>query len=909
MPERHEPDEIVDRSRCRLFEEVWTGGHARPIEEFLPDENAAEFVPTLEELIHIDLEYRWKSQSEQQSVSIKSDQTCGPIPIESYLERFPCINQPEIVARLLKQEYFVRHLYGDKPSEQELQHRFPGVSVSELETESMPSLDETVIHDTANRPVALSPSAQPSAHFPCSFGEYELLEQLGQGGMGVVFKARQRHADRVVALKVIRSDRLKGMSTTARTELIERFRTEARATARLEHDNIVTVFDVGEFAGEHFYSMHYVEGNSLLELMRDGPISNRQTAEYLEPVARAVHFAHQSGILHRDLKPHNIMVESRSGRPLVADFGLAKLLEGHTQLTHDGDVIGTPSYMSPEQATASERVTTLSDVYAVGATMYHLLTGRPPFKGANVMETIHQVLETESTPPSQFNSKADRDLETICLKCLQKEPAARYASAEDLADDLARFLKGEPILARPVGRLERAVRWAKRNRATAIASAAALFGLVAALTASTIGYFVTKDALRKSDDRLKQARDTVDGLYIEVSESDLLNQPGMRPLRQSLLEKALAHYQLFVEDARHDKSLQDQLAATWFRIGRISEDIDSAEEALTAFENARSIQQRRLDEEPDSSERMSELALTLNAIGAARSRLGQQSEAYQAFSEAQGLRQKLVDQHPHDVELKRILANTLMNIGVVDKARGEFSDARQRLSDAQAIRMSCLPDSDSNVELLRDLAMGSFNQANLEIQDPNEGDFESAKTYLADAINRLERLLEAEPQGLDNRNRLAICYRTLADLQNDLQQQVSLYTQAADQLSRLVIANPRVVKYRESLTGVLLDLGRIEMGEGSFGQAETRFQHAIDALEPVLQNSEKELVYFANYATALQAISAAQIALERPTEALQNLRRAGEHLSGLVRQHPEDDGLKQQLASTNDLIERLQVSK
>jgi serine/threonine protein kinase len=330
------------------------------------------------------------------------------------------------------------------------------------------SSEAELTHDTqppsadGTRPRLDAPNSRQS-DAPRRFGDYDLLEVLGQGGMGIVYRARQRSANRIVALKVIRADRLANPSPDHQAAAFARFKLEAQTAAQLDHDHLVTVFEVGQCDQQPFYSMKYVDGCSLSELLRDGPLENRRAAGYLEAAARGVHEAHEHGILHRDLKPHNILIETKTDRALVADFGLAKLAEADGAMTVAGEVFGTPSYMPPEQAVDSSRVTTLSDVYSLGATLYHALTGRPPFLAATTLETLKQVVEQEPVRPRELNASVDRDLETICLKALHKEPRRRYASAAEFADDLRRYSVDEPIRARRVRRIERGWRWCRRN--------------------------------------------------------------------------------------------------------------------------------------------------------------------------------------------------------------------------------------------------------------------------------------------------------------------------------------------------------------------------------------------------------------------------------------------------------------
>jgi serine/threonine-protein kinase len=314
----------------------------------------------------------------------------------------------------------------------------------------------------ASDAIAPVPPAAGLPHLP----GYDVEAVLGWGGMGVVYRARQRALDRPVALKMLLGGPLAG------SQELERFRRETAALARLRHPNIVQVYDAGEAEGRPYFSMELVEGGSLARKLSGMPQPARQAAALLSTLAEAVHAAHQSGIVHRDLKPANILLAA-DGTPKIADFGLARHLEGGAGLTQSGVPMGTPSYMAPEQARGDTRALGPAvDVYALGAILYELLTGRPPFRAETAAETLRQVMDREPAPPSRLNAGVPRDLETICLKCLHKAPARRYASARELADDLGRFLAGTPIQARRVGVAERAAKWARRRPAAALLFAA-----------------------------------------------------------------------------------------------------------------------------------------------------------------------------------------------------------------------------------------------------------------------------------------------------------------------------------------------------------------------------------------------------------------------------------------------------
>ena len=285
-------------------------------------------------------------------------------------------------------------------------------------------------------------SSSSVLELPCRFGDYELLEELGRGGMGVVYRARQIGLAREVAVKMT----LRGELASAEDR--KRFRAEAEAAARLDHPGIVPVHEVGELEGRPYFSMKYIRGPTLSRMLADGPLPPHEAARILTAVARAIHFAHKNGVLHRDLKPSNILIDE-DGQPHLTDFGLAKQIADAASLTKSGAVLGTPAYMAPEQAGGARgEVSPASDVYSLGAILYHMLTGRPPFQAASPVDTVLMVLEQDPAPPRVVNAKADRDLEMIALRCLQKPPDLRYESAESLAGDLDAYLEDRPIAAR-----------------------------------------------------------------------------------------------------------------------------------------------------------------------------------------------------------------------------------------------------------------------------------------------------------------------------------------------------------------------------------------------------------------------------------------------------------------------------
>lgn len=434
----------------------------------------------------------------------------------------------ELVAELVLSEIVLRRAGGEKPTLGEYQSRFPGLShhIDELfhaseqieekiETRSIPKNEFSTHFREVVQQGRTSVASSRAEHLPTIdindnesgrngdtradrkgspaassqiFGNYELVEKLGEGGMGVVYKARQINAgNRLAALKLIRPDKLRHRGFGSNNVALARFQKEARATANLQSDYITTVYDVGEIEGQPFYSMQFVNGKSLAEHLKEGPLSNEDAAKYARQIAMALTAAHGAGVLHRDLKPHNVMIDDETDRALLTDFGLAKIVDEDSELTmmDHQDVFGTPAYMSPEQTRHSGKVDESTDIYALGATLYHLLTGRPPFQAARIKEVFRQVEEHDPTPPTQLNPDVWRDLETISLKCLEKTPDRRYRTAADVADRLERVLRGEPIPERPISRIQRVWRWCGRNPVVASLACGLLFVLVAGIVATS----------------------------------------------------------------------------------------------------------------------------------------------------------------------------------------------------------------------------------------------------------------------------------------------------------------------------------------------------------------------------------------------------------------------------------------
>ena len=522
---------------------------------------------------------------------------------------------------------------------------------------------------------------------------YEILGELGRGGMGVVYRAWQAELKRTVALKMI----LAGAHADAR--VLARFRTEAEAAARLQHPNIVQVHDIGEHGGCPCLVLEYVDGTNLARRINGAPQPAHQAARLIEILARAVHYAHQQGVVHRDLKPANILLSSLATEdtentekehahglpsvasvisvahvnPKISDFGLAKLTAGGVAQTQSGEVMGTPSYMAPEQAAGKAREAgPATDVYALGAILYELLTGRPPFKAETPLETVRQVVQEEPVSVTRLQPRVPRDLETICLKCLQKEPARRYPSAEALADDLGRFLADEPIRARPVRAWERGVKWARRRPALA---ALAGVSLAAALCLAAGGVWYNarlQNEVRhrkvQQDRAAANLQTAIDVLEYQLNRVDNVKHPGYevpKPLREDLLRHAVQFYEKLLADGDNpEPQARRAIGRAYFGLGHSNWMLGSPPQAEAHFRRAIGVQEQLLADFPNEVDYRIDLATTLLQLSY------QQQGAEYAITHAKvvALVEALPPEHPRLGNMGAIVAQKLTQEGRLREA-------------------------------------------------------------------------------------------------------------------------------------------------------------------------------------------------------------------------------------------------
>jgi serine/threonine protein kinase len=573
-------------------------------------------------------------------------------------------------------------------------------------------------------------------------GPYEVLGLIGEGGMGTVYRVYDPAFRRTVALKVIRSNRLDDSVAQSR------FRLEWQLAARLEHDHIVPVFDAGQDGDRLFYTMRYIQGRNLAEVIDHRPLPNHQAARYIEQVARAVDYAHKEQILHRDLKPSNIMIDS-TDRAFVTDFGLAKVLGPMTGVaTQSTERLGTLAYMAPEQARDPTRAVIESDVYSLGATLFEAVTGRPPFRAATLVAALEQIEKHEPPRPRRLNPAVDRDLETICLKCLEKEPGARYRSAALLADDLRRYLDHKPITVRRSGPIDLTKKWVRRNP-----SLAALVSVTGLLLFAVVTAFQTQRLKNRAEEREQELLNSYE-IIARFAERRLVDRPdellellslvsnqygdylqknyrgdawvaylqnyrgdawvarqsakiltslaritdlsGSRADALAKYEEALALWIPLAESAAGDLRIQSALADTWHDLGILRQALGRSTDSLTAYHKAREIRERLVAAEPENRWFRSALARSHGYIGDWELENGRRDDAKKSYDEALRIRQKLHSSDPDDVVATFQLARSYNNSGYLDRVAGNLEASLRANSLARKLQQE-LVDLDRKV--------------------------------------------------------------------------------------------------------------------------------------------------------------------------------------------------------------------
>jgi serine/threonine-protein kinase len=768
-------------------------------------------------------------------------------------------------------------------------------------------------------------------------GGYQILEEIARGGMGVVYRARQVSANRVVALKMLRA----GSSASAAD--LQRFRVEAEAVAAFDHPNIVPIYEVGQHDGQPFFSMKLIEGGNLTQWLtaashspsdwgrpRTLTLAARQgdAARLTAVVARAVYHAHQRGVLHRDLKPANILLD-RDGRPHVTDFGLAKRFVASPdedtpgELTQSGAILGTPTYMAPEQAGGPRYgITTAADIYALGAILYELLTGRPPFKGATPLETLRLAAEQPPVRPGSRVPGLSRDLETVCLKCLEKEPQRRYPSALELAEDLERFLAGEPIRARPAGPARRLWRWCLRRPLVAGLSAALVLSLAGGLGLSLWkGYEAqanleaseferdraeaslrkeqqaVRDALalraraeaheRQADESFRQAHQAIKDFYNGV-DIELEEVPGLQPLRRRMLRKVLAYYQEFLRQRGDDPTLLAEQADVQVLVGHIASTTGSKAEARTAYEKALATYRQLLAADPGSERLRRKVAETLHDLALVLSDLGRRTDAFASFKEARQRFEQLAEQHPKDVPVRAQLASTYESLGNLQRTAGRLGEARQNHERALGLRRQLADEQPKNPRRHNAVA-GSLH--NLGVLYEQQQQYRKALELFEQARALRARLASDYPRVQRYRNALATGWYSVGlmlDRTGKKPEAIKAHEQARALHEQLARDNPSVTYYRQALADNYEVLGSVYGSRAQFAEALSCRQKSAAIWRQLAAADRSSFVVQRGLGRALFGVGVEQGQLGRRTEALASYQESRAVQEKLVAAAPDN---------------------
>jgi serine/threonine-protein kinase len=862
---------------------LWQQGQAPDVRDFLATHPDLPLTRCLG-VLRVDQQQRWLLGQRVQA--------------EEYLEScFFLHESAEHALDLVYGEFLLRLRLGESPSLDEYARRFPQFAEQlRLQLELHRALgDEGArtsavdgLADLAERPTVAQPQVGPDGSPLPRVPGYEILGMLGRGGMGVVYRARQRQLRRLVALKMLRG------AAAADGELLARFRAEWAALARLQHPNIVQVYEVGEHEGRPFFALEYVPGGSLDRQIARTPQPPGPAAQYVQTLARAVHSAHERGIVHRDLKPANVLV-AEDGTPKVADFGLAKLLAaeaGQSSLdyqTHSGAILGTPSYMAPEQTGGrAGEVGPAADVYALGAILYELLTGRPPFQGASLLETLEQVRSQEPVPPSRLQPKVPRDLETICLKCLAKAPGERYPSAEALADDLGRFLLGQPIKARPTSLRERCWKWARRRPAVAslaLALGAALVGLLglwawsyveiraalhqaradrqAAVLAALKAAQEQREAERQRERATRNekealskaeyarrglgfARLAVDRFFTYVAQERLLHVREMEGLRKELLRNAALFYEQLEKEGSDDLERQAERARAYMRHGLIVAKTEGAARARPLYERGLKLFEKLVAGPDADNDLRVELSLAHTALGDLDVDLRRFDPAEAAYRKALAIQEKLTGPPRRAAEYRAHAASTRHNLGLLYHMSGRLRQAEEEFRQAVRIREELVRAYPKTESYRRGLAMTQTELANLLI---SARQLSRAAEPCRAAVAANEELHKAHPTVVDYRVDLARSLVSLGNLhvtQGRPVQGADAFKRARDLLKPLADAHPTVSYYQNALAVSYRGLGMVHADRGERKEAEEFFRQAAEVFTRLHRSDSKSPEYAIN---------------------------------------------------------------
>jgi tetratricopeptide (TPR) repeat protein len=698
----------------------------------------------------------------------------------------------------------------------------------------------------------LTPPTRPSDGPPGSLdqpavtlGDFRLVREVGRGGMGIVYEAEQLSLARRVALKIL------PFASTLHPRQVQRFKNEAMAAAGLHHAHIVPVYAVGCDHGVHFYAMQLLDGCTLTALIADrrqerdsaassmaskgqlGRIGSvRQAAELILQAAEALEYAHQGGVIHRDVKPANLMLDGR-GWLWVTDFGLA-CCQGQAGLTGTGEQPGTLRYMSPEQVLGSRDVVDYrTDVYALGATLYELLALEPAWSGDTRQELLGQIASGEPKPPRSLDRSIPVDLETIVLKAMARNPGDRYATAQEFADDLRRFLDDRPILAHRPFLLERGKRWLRRHRSVVYAATAIAVVAVAALAVSTVLIARQRD---RAEEHARETRQVVDRMYTDVAEMWLARQAHLEPLQLDYLQRALAFYEKEMSQTSRDPDLCLATGQAGRRVGDIRQKLGDDGLAEEAYTRAEQLLQELIAHHPGRADARAERALVLTHRGNLLRQHGRLAQAREAYQEARDVFAELVSREPDEPSHRRGLAGSYTNLGLVEHNLGRTREAEEALRTAQPMLRRLVAEDARQPTYRHDLAGLCYNFGAL--MNHLKRLKEAERSYHA-AHTLWKQLAHDWPAFTPARQAEAACLDSLAGLRMALgrpREAEQAYLEALRQRSRLTERCPNVAAYRQELAASHAAFGQLLAATGRTGQAAEAYRNAVALMDRLVKD-------------------------------------------------------------------------
>jgi serine/threonine protein kinase/tetratricopeptide (TPR) repeat protein len=673
---------------------------------------------------------------------------------------------------------------------------------------------------------------RPSAYGPAPLtanlgmiGTFRLLDELGRGGMGIVYRAWDEPLSRLVAIKVLLAEQA---GEAERKSLVR----EAQLAACFQNDHAVMIHSVVNPEGAPPYLvMEYVHGPTLAELIGSNErLEPRRVATLIAQIALALEAAHAAGLVHRDVKPSNVLIEENTGRAKITDFGLARAQAMASGLTRDGVVAGTPTYMSPEQARGENQLDARTDVYSLGATLYEALTGEVPFRGTPHL-VLRQVIEEDPRPLRQYSDQVPRDLETICLKATAREPARRYQTAGELAGDLHRWLGGLPILARPTGRLERSVLWCRRNPRVA-SLAASLFATVSLGFLAVVWQWRRAEHnaqsarlhLKDSEASFERARRAVDGYYTRFYEQGVVKVPGLEKVRHEVVGDMLQYYRDFLDQHQNDPALRRELAETCLRLGLLTFDQGNKSDALELLQRSSRDYEQLARAAPEDKQIQDRMAFCLNHMGLLESELGKAESAVNTFGRGMAILNAMIGADPDNNQLRRRLAVFYGNLANLYHMRlKDEVEARRAYGKALDVQQDLVDRDPSQIGFKYDLAMTCNNLALMT------DDRLKALGLLERALAIRKRLVEQEPTNAQYRRNLARTHQNIGVFQLGLGRAghgLDSLRESRRLLEEVVAEHSSVTRYQGDLGQALYNLGDTLAAQGASQEAIAILEHS-----------------------------------------------------------------------------------